>query len=357
MQRHRRIILAAVFALLVSPVLLWAAAKEEQSIPAQRSMKYTSRSADSAGAWQKDVRARLFQLLEMDDLIAKKGAVAFKPKELSAADRGAYHVKEVEIDSTADRRIRIIVTLPTSRKGPFPGVVCIGGHGSDQYSPYDEHTVAKDSANGKSDHIYKAFGTLLAKRGYVTVSTTVSQHKVYEEGRLLMGERLWDLIRCVDYLESTPQVDRSRIGCAGLSLGGEMAMWLGAMDERIATTVSAGFLTNMDHMEQNHCMCWKFPGLRELVDFADIYSLVAPRALQCQNGMLEPESQFNVPLARKTMEEIRMTYCDLGKPENVVLDVHTGGHEIDLPGLLYFFEKHLYSNRWTEPNDIQAGTL
>jgi hypothetical protein len=104
-------------------------------------------------------------------------------------------------------------------------------------------------------------------------------------------------------------------------------------------------------------MCWKFPVLRELVDFADIYSLIAPRALQCQNGMLEPVSQFNVPLARRAMEEVRMIYCDLDKPENVVLDVHAGGHEIDLPGLLYFFEKHLYSNRWTEPNDIQAGTL
>jgi hypothetical protein len=353
MQHHKRIIVAAVFALLVGHVLLLAAAKQDQSMTAHRSMKYTSCSADSASTWQKDVRARLFQLLKMDDLIAKKGTVALKPKELSAADRGAYHVKEVEIDSTADRRIRIIVTLPNSQKGAFPAVVCIGGHASDQHSPYDEHTVAKDSAKAQSDHIYRGFGTALAKRGYVTVSTTVSQHENYEEGRLLMGERLWDLTRCVDYLESMPEVDRSRIGCAGLSLGGEMAMWLGAMDERIATTVSAGFLTTMDHMEQNHCMCWKFPGLRELVDFADIYSLVAPRALQCQNGMLEPVSQFNVPLARKTMEEIRMIYCNLGKPENVVLDVHAGGHEIDLPGLLYFFEKHIYSNRLTEPKDVQ----
>jgi len=353
MQRHRGIILAAVFALLASPVLLWAAAKEDHSIPAQRSMKYTSRPGDSASVWQKDVRAGLFQLLKMEDLIAKKGEIAFDPEELSSANRGAYHVEEMEINSTANRRIRIIVTSPTSPNGPLPAVVCIGGHGSSLYSPYSEHTVAKDTAKAKSDQIYKAFGTVLAKRGYVTISTTVSQHEVYEEGRLLMGERLWDLIRCVDYLESMPEVDRSRIGCAGLSLGGEMAMWLGAMDERIAATVSAGFLTTMDHMEQNHCMCWKFPGLRELVDFADIYSLIAPRALQCQNGLLEPVSQFNVSLARKTMEEVRMIYCDLGKPENVVLDVHAGGHEIDLPGLLYFFEKHLYNNRWVEPKDIQ----
>ena len=127
-----------------------------------------------------------------------------------------------------------------------------------------------------------------------------------------------------------------------------MAMWLAAMDERIVATVSAGFLTTMDHMEQNHCMCWKFEGLRELVDYADIYSLIAPRPLQCQNGMLEPPSQFYVPLARQAMEEVRIIYKDLGKPENVILDVHDGGHVIDLPGLIYFFEKHLYQNRWQQ---------
>jgi hypothetical protein len=216
MQRHRRIIPTAVFALLVSPAVLRAAAKEGESIPAQRSMKYTSRSADSASAWQKDARARLFQLLKMDDLIDKKDTIAFDPKELSSAARAAYNVQEVEINSTAKRRIRIIVTSLTSPNGPLPAVVCIGGHGSSLYSPYSEHTVAKDSAKAQSDRIYRGFGTALAKRGYVTISTTVSQHEVYEEGRLLM---------------------------------------------------------------------------------------------------------------------------------------------IDLPGLLYFFEKHLYSNRWTEPNDIQAGTL
>jgi hypothetical protein len=91
----------------------------------------------------------------------------------------------------------------------------------------------------------------------------------------------------------------------------------------------------------------------EPVYFADIYSLAAPRALQCQNGMLEPVSQFNVPLARRAMEEVRIIYRDLDEPENVILDVHGGAHEIDLPGLRYFFEKHLYGNRWTEPEDIQ----
>ena len=340
-----RIIIVIIFAFLGNPVLL-AAHKHDQTVPQQRSMRYTSRSAGDAGTWQEEVRARLFQLLKMDKLIRERNLIPLGVKELSRADRGTYHIMEVEINSTSNRRIRAVVTIPNSNDKPVPAVVCIGGHGSDLYSPYYPKTITGKGPRKKSDSIYKGFGTVLAETGYVTISTTVSQHKVYEKGRLLMAERLWDLIRCVDYLQSMSEVDKRKIGCGGLSLGGEMAMWLGAMDERIAATVSAGFLTTMDQMEQNHCMCWKFEGLREQVDFADIYSLIAPRPLQCQNGMLEPASQFYVPLARRAMEEIRTIYKDMERPENVILDVHGGGHVIDLPGLVYFFDKHLYQNRW-----------
>ena len=70
-----------------------------------------------------------------------------------------------------------------------------------------------------------------------------------------MGERLWDLMRCVSYLETLPNVDKSRIGCGGLSLGGEMAMWLAAMDTRIAAADSSGWLTTMDHLEVQSLPC------------------------------------------------------------------------------------------------------
>ena len=58
-------------------------------------------------------------------------------------------------------------------------------------------------------------------------------------------------------------------------------------------------------------------------------------------GQLEPKSQFYVRLARQALAEIRPIYQDLQRPENLQLDVHAEGHVIDLPALLYFFEKHL----------------
>ena len=339
----RRWIAFQCLACLCTCTMAWAAARAP-STAKLRSMQYRPGSATEAKAWQTQVRTQLQGLLKLNGLIKTKQNIPLRPERISLTDRGSYQVEELTISATTGRRIRIIVTRPKGQDRSGPAVVCIGGHGSTLHSPYGPDTVSRDEDRVQRDRIYKAFGTALTKAGYVTISTTVSQHEVYEDGRLLMGERLWDLMRCVDYLESLPQVDKTRIGCAGLSLGGEMAMWLGALDQRMAATVSAGFLTVMDHMEQNHCMCWKFLGLRDLVDFADIYALTAPRALQCQNGLREPESQFYVPLARQAFEQIRPAYCDLERPENCVLDVHPGAHEIDLPALLYFCDKHLNGN-------------
>ncbi len=290
-------------------------------------MQYTTRSGPEAASWQAEVRRQLFHLLKLDDLIAEGGRPPLDPATLSSEAGDTCLREEVELTSTPGRRISAILTTPQSDAGPYPGVVCIHGHGGDRYAVYD-HTS-----------IYCGFAAALAERGCVTIAVDVGQHEVYEQGRTLMGERLWDLVRCVDHLTSLPVVDPSRIGCAGLSLGGEMAVWLGAMDERIKATVSSGFLTRMDQMEQNHCMCWKFPGLRDLVDYADIYSLIAPRALQCQNGLQEGPNDFTVPIARDALEEIQVIYDDFGESDSLQFVAHEGGHIIDLPGLLAFLER------------------
>ena len=296
----------------------------------QRSMKYSSRSAKKAGIWQGEVRAKLSALLNFGDLLATGKSIPLNSVEISTENKGDYLLKEIEISSTQNRRIRVMVTCPLLSTGPWPAIICMHGHGGKPLSVYDPESP------------YKAFAAELAARNYVTIAPVVSQHEVYEPGRTLMGERLWDCMRCVDYVSSCFSVDSTRIGCAGLSLGGEMAMWLGAMDLRIKATVSCGFLTRMDQMEQGHCMCWKFPGLRELVDYADIYSLIAPRMLMCQNGLKEPPTDFTVELARAALKEIKVIYLNYGQPDNVTLVAHPEGHVVDVPSLLIFFKKQFH---------------
>lgn len=288
---------------------------------------YGEHQADPA-AWQRDLRARFLTLLHVDDLVAAPAPLA--PRDLATTPRDGFVEHEIELQATAGRRFPARLTVPTGRgDGPFPAVVCIHGHGGNRGSTYDATTV------------YRGFATELAKQGFVTIACDVGQHEVHEAGRTLPGERFLDLRRCVDCLTQRPDVDPHRIGCAGLSLGGEMAMWLGALDERIAATVSCGFLTTMDQMEQGHCMCWKFDGLRELAEFPDVFSLIAPRALQCQNGLAEPPGDFVVPLARPAMATIARAYRDLGAPASCELHVHDGAHVVDVPALVAFLREKL----------------
>ena len=303
----------------------------DPAAPKLRTMRYVPGSKGPAVRWQKDVRMKLARLLRIDDLM--RAGIPLATTVLSTSERPGYVLKEVEIASTPGRRIKALLTLPRGWRSPYPAVVCIHGHGGNRRTAYNDAVI------------YKTFGTELAQRGYATATVDVGQHEVYEPGRTLVGERLWDLVRAVDLIASQEGVDTSRIGCAGLSLGGEMSMWLAAMDTRIAACVSCGFLTVMDQMERDHCMCWLLDGLRELVDFADIFALVAPRPLQCQNGLREPPTQFIVPLAREALREIRPIYADLGAAGDVALDVHAGAHEIDLPALLAFFDERLKPGR------------
>jgi hypothetical protein len=321
----RQLALALGLGLIASAAA--AAPEAEQT----RSAQYRASSIEGATVWQQDLRQKLFERMHLRDLVTASDSIPLNDIVIDTIDFDTFRLQTIEIQSTPARRIRIRLATPAApSETPFPAVVAIHGHGGTRDTPFNP-----------GETIYKEFGTALARQGFVVVSTDVGQHEVYESGHTLMGERLWDLMRCVDYLASLPNVDRARIGCAGLSLGGEMAMWLGAMDTRTQATVSAGFLTVMDQMEQNHCMCWKFDGLRELVDFPDIYALIAPRALQCQNGRLEPETQFNVVLAERAMAEIRPAYADLQAVDQVELHIHEGEHEIDLDALLRFLITHL----------------
>ncbi len=321
---------------ILSGVLLAATAATlasfagESSAALLRARAYSHRDEQAAATWQKQLRRELATLLRLDMSLAARAAWPLDAKEAGAEEKSGYIQYEVTLNATPEQRITAVVTLPADPDAaPFPAVVCIHGHGSSRHTVYD------------MDTIYHGFAATLAGKGFVTIAVDVGQHEARDPGAALMGERLFDLIRCVDYLESLPEVDPDRIGCAGLSLGGEMAMWLGAMDTRIHATVSAGFLTVMDQMEQNHCMCWKFDGLRELVDFADIYALIAPRALLCQIGEKEPPTQFTPALAKRAFAELHCIYEDMGVPEKAALHIHPGAHEIHLESLVLFLEEQL----------------
>lgn len=307
--------------------------------------KYVSRPKDAAILWQNDLRTVLAKLLGISEQLSARSSstVPFDVLKLKSEERRgvrsdasgsqtpfSYRIEELRLSKLGFEPVDLILTVPTNVDRPMAAIVLIAGHGSTMHTPFE-------SANG-----YYQIGRSLAELGYVTISTSVADHTEPPPPRTLIGDRLIQLLTCVDFLMTLDVVDKDRVGCAGKSLGGEMAMWLGAFDQRIKATVSSGFLTQIPQLlAYDHCACWNFPGLTNAVEFSDVYSLIAPRPLQCQNGLREHPSGFPVSIASVAFREIELIYKDFGAINNVEFIAFEGGHELDTRSLVSFFDRYL----------------
>jgi dienelactone hydrolase len=90
----------------------------------------------------------------------------------------------------------------------------------------------------------------------------------------LMGLQTWNSIRALDFLESLPDVDRTRLACTGESGGGTQTYILGAIDDRLATQAP---VVMVSHTMQGGCSCENAPGLRIKFSNVEIAACAAPR--------------------------------------------------------------------------------
>ena len=76
----------------------------------------------------------------------------------------------------------------------------------------------------------------------------VEEHTLVGTGSILVGRntatyRIFDGMRCIDYLTSRPDLIASRIGCTGNSGGGTLTSYLMALDDRVFCAAPGCYLT------------------------------------------------------------------------------------------------------------------
>lgn len=212
-----------------------------------RTMHFKATTPREATRWQAEAREKLFALM-MGGAKPKSAPLDAKVLERIEMPAGGYVLEELSLQTLPDRRVRVWMSVPRERKGKVGAVLALHGHGGS----------GSQVVRGESLYWY---GRALAELGYVVIAPDIGQHTLQHTNWTLMGERVWDALRCVDYLETRPEVDKKRLAVAGLSLGGETAMYVAALDPRLKAANSSGWLTTIDNMKREHCPCWDFPGL------------------------------------------------------------------------------------------------
>jgi hypothetical protein len=119
-------------------------------------------------------------------------------------------------------------------------------------------------------------------------------------------------MRALDYLESLPQVDRTRIGVCGCSGGGLQTQMLVALDDRVKAATIAGYTCNYEHImafEGIHCRCNHFPNVMRFTDHPEISTLGFPIPVQylTMNDWTKSFAEQSFPIIKKLYEANEVT--------------------------------------------------
>jgi dienelactone hydrolase len=183
-------------------------------------------------------------------------------------------------------RVPAILYLPDPLPaGKIPGVIVVAGHGGDKYSAYSHHAGIAFARAGAAVLTYDPPGE--GERSS-TRTSNAREHDALEGdaalARRVCGLMMTDIMAGVSCLAARPEIDPSRIGACGFSMGSFILALTGAVEPRLraCVLVGGGNLGGAgDYWDSsNKKMCQGYPSqsLRFLGDQAAVlYALHAAR--------------------------------------------------------------------------------
>jgi len=147
------------------------------------------------------------------------------------------------------------------------------------------------------------------------------------KGKPLTGQRVYDVMRAVDFIEREPELDAEQIGCMGNSAGGTISFYATCVEPRIRlAVVSCSFGTfESTWLYKRHCACGYLPGLLKVADMPDLAGLIAPRHLIVVAGKQDYLARFGgVQQGFQTAQEC---FTASGHADRVTLLAAEGGHQ------------------------------
>ena len=257
------------------------------------------------------------------------------------------------------------VIKPTNVTKPLAAIVCL--HGS---SGSRESEVAPTFGMGdwtrygdKVPHPrLLGWARELSRRGFLTLTLTQrgldrrlpdtnDQAKdLLVRGRTLMGAIVQEIRQSVTYLQSRPDVDRSKIGMTGMSFGGITTFYTWLVDDRIAAAAPiCGGVGSVDVFLKTgrrsyHGFYWWVPDMLTLGDQGDFAAALAPRPLM----LWAPTEDIGMPKegVQRFLETALPAYEKSQAPKALVVHRPPGEHSFTLEA---FAAMEQFFREWLKP--------
>jgi dienelactone hydrolase len=291
------------------------------------------------GAWQRRLRRRVRDLLCMPEV-----RPPLRPRNIWVRQHALGTIEKVAFTSEPCSDVPAYVCLPRSVRPPYTCMICLQGHGTGMHNSI---ALAADESQPADTAAELDFGLWCMRHGMAALciemrglGERVETLQVSEKnkgcptaamqglalGRTLIGERIFDVDRGIDYLAWRGDADMSRIGLMGHSSGGTTAVFAAAVLKRLAFVMPVSYFCTFadSFMARRHCMCCYLPHIMEYAEMADVAGLFAPRPFIAVNG--DADELFPIRATRKAFGDLKRIYAAAGTADNCQLVVGKGGH-------------------------------
>jgi dienelactone hydrolase len=294
--------------------------------------------------WQRAFRARLIDVLGLRNIQAR-GVADLAPRLINTESFSDHVREEWRITTEPGFELPFFLLRPlndSSRRRPV--VITPHGHGiRGKHTYVGAGKESELSAEGDRDIALQA-----VREGYIalapdmrafvdmrladdlnaerTSSCQLMQMRAIMFGRTLIGERVWDMMRLIDFAATLPDADISRVLITGNSGGGTVSLFAAACDTRFSVAIPGSYFCTFAGSigYVSHCACNYIPGIMQLGEMYDIAGLIAPRPFLAVHGSLD--RIYPRPATEEAFAQLKKIYQVAGAEEACQIYFGAEGH-------------------------------
>lgn len=325
-------------------------------------MTFRANSRKQAEAWQRRLRAKLTELL--GGLPSER--VPLRAQTLEVRELPKFRREKFIFESRPGLGVLGYLLTPAGAKPPLAAVVCIPGHGRGVDDIVGIDAEGRERTN-KSGYQHD-FAVQVAEHGMAAVAIEPMAFGCRRDpaakakgagqsscqpaagaallfGETMIGWRVWDVMRTIDWIETRKELDRARVGCMGISGGGTNTLFATALEPRIRAAMVSGYLNTFRDsiLSISHCIDNYVPGILNWCEAYDVAGLIAPRPLFVESG--EKDDIFPIEASRASFARVKKVYEVFDAAAMTEQETFDGPHSFHGVRGLPFLAKQLVSSQ------------